>query len=431
MAKKHTFLWILLAAVLLVGLGAAIPPVRERVVYRYEQLKVRVRYTLFPPEKQVFVPEANAAVSTAVQQTVAAIPTVTSTATATATPVVPVDTATPTPSPTPLPSIVTLKGVRYIDQHGLWNYCAPASLAMNLSYWGWPGKREDIGNVVKPFQEDKNVMPYELADYVNTQTNLRALVRQGGTLPMLKNLLANGFNIMIEKGTFIHESATGKLSWMGHYNIVTGYDDGKQEFIVQDSYFKADMRLPYDTMQSEWRAFNYIYLVTYPPEKEELLKTTLGDSFDETAALQLAGQTASDEIYKLQGIDQYFAWFNRGTSLVGLKDFNGAAQAYDQAFALYPNLAEDKRPWRMLWYQTGPYFAYFYTGRYQDVINLATQTIDFVEKPYLEESFYWRGLARGAVGEVQGDIDDQKTALTYHPGFSPSLQELQRLGVNP
>jgi len=29
------------------------------------------------------------------------------------------------------------------------------------------------------------------------------------------------------------------------------------------------------------------------------------------------------------------------------------------------------RPYRILWYATGPYFAYYYTGRYSDVIQLA------------------------------------------------------------
>jgi len=68
-------------------------------------------------------------------------------------------------------------------------------------------------------------------------------------------------------------------------------------------------------------------------------------------------------------------------------------------------------------------------GRYQDVINLATQTIDSVEKPYIEESFYWRGRARGATGDVDGDIADQRTAVKYHAGFQPALDELSRLGV--
>ena len=83
----------------------------------------------------------------------------------------------------------------------------------------------------------------------------------------------------------------------------------------------------------------------------------------------------------------------------------------------------------MLWYQTGPYWAYFYSSRYQDVIDLATKTLDNMSEPILEESYYWRGLAREAVGDVNGAIDDLQASLKYHPGFEPSISKLQQLGA--
>ena len=83
----------------------------------------------------------------------------------------------------------------------------------------------------------------------------------------------------------------------------------------------------------------------------------------------------------------------------------------------------------MMWYQTGPYYAYYFMFRYQDVINLANQTIASTNKPYLEESFYWRGRAERANGDTQSDITDQRIALQYHPGFKPSEDELNQLGV--
>ncbi len=81
--------------------------------------------------------------------------------------------------------------------------------------------------------------------------------------------------------------------------------------------------------------------------------------------------------------------------------YNAAGTAYDQAFNLYSNLPIPQKDWpyRMLWYQTGPYWAYYYTGRYQDVINLANTTLGTVlGGPTLEESLYWRGMAEGALG---------------------------------
>ena len=422
-------LLVIFALIVMGGLVATLPPVRESLVYHYELYKTRIRYALFPPEKVVFVPQA--AVATAVQATVSAFTPVPSATQVPATATLPpqVDTATPAATATPLPAAFALKGVRYINQHGYENYCAPANLAMELSYWGWTGTREDIGNYVKPFPEDKNVMPYELADYVTAQTKLSVVTRYGGTLDELKRLISNGYAVLIEKGTFIVDM-NGVLSWMGHYNVVTGYSDTTREIIVQDSYYKPDMRIPYDTITQDWRSFDNVFLVVYPAEKEQNLMAVLGDYADADNANRIAAKHASDESYKLTGNDQFFALFNRGTSLVNLQDYAGAATAFDAAFKLYPSLVENKRPWRIMWYETGPYFAYYYLGRYQDVINLATQTIDYVEKPYLEESFYWRGRARAATGDVDGDIADQRTALKYHPGFQPVLDELSRLGVD-
>jgi tetratricopeptide (TPR) repeat protein len=269
-------------------------------------------------------------------------------------------------------------------------------------------------------------MPYEMESFVEQMAGMQAMVRVGGDLDTLKRLLAAGFPVIVEKGFEVP-----KEGWMGHYEALTGYDDAKTHFIAQDSYIMPDLPVPYDELEKFWLHFNYIYVIIYPAERENEVLVILGPQADETYNFQYAAQKASDEIYALEGRDQYFAWFNRGSNLVKLQDFAGAAEAYDQAFALYPSIPEKERPWRMLWYQTGPYFAYFYSGRYNDVINLATTTIVHVDEPAIEESFYWRGMARGALGDVDGAIQDYRESLNWHPGFEPSVYQLNLLGVEP
>jgi hypothetical protein len=432
-SKRKTILWIFVAGLFACGLLFAVPSLRGRVVSNLNELRVQARYALNPPQQAVFVPEE--AVATMVDATMQAFsrtstPTASPTAAPSAATPTPQFTSTPTQTPTPLPERVILSGVRYQDQHGLWNYCAPANLAMGLSYWGWQGERTDVGPVLKPFEKDKNVMPYEMADYVQTHTNLNALIRHGGTLDTLKKLIAAGFVPLIEKGIVIRD-INGKLGWMGHYSTITGYDDAKKVFITQDSYFEPDFKVSYDDLLWQWRSFNYIFLVIYPPEREAELLDLLGPYADPQTAFQIAAQTAAEEAVRLDGVEKFFAYFNRGTSLVNLQDYAGAASTYDQAFALMAALPEKDRPWRMMWYQTGPYFAYYYTGRYQDVEGLATTTIEAAAEPFLEESFVWRARARLALGNRAGAAEDVRKALEYHPGFAPAVELANLLGFQP
>ena len=298
---------------------------------------------------------------------------------------------------------------------------------MALSFWDWEGDQRPVAAFTKPNSRDKNVMPYELTAFVEEKTELMVLSRVGGDIELLKRLIASGFPVIIEKG-FEGSDFEG---WMGHYALATGYSDSDQRFTLQDSYYGPNQVMTYDDLESYWRAFNFTYLVVYPPEREKEIETILSPHLDEQNNDRFAAQIASNEIYVLQGRDQFFAWFNRGTNLVRLQDYAGAAAAYDEAFGLYPTIPEKERPWRMMWYQTGPYWSYYYTGRYQDVINLATQTLDAMSEPVLEESYYWRALAREALGDTQGAIKDLRSSLLYRPGFEPSLKQLEQLGETP
>ena len=142
---------------------------------------------------------------------------------------------------------------------------------------------------------------------------------------------------------------------------------------------------------------------------------------------------AESEEPNLEGNDQFFAIFNQGTSLVNLQRYAEAAAAYDRAFALYAELGQDdtQRPYRLIWYQTGPYFAYYHTGRYQDVINLADNTLnETVSEPTLEESLFWRARAEYALGDYDAAFADMRETVRLNRNFSPGLFYLEAWGAN-
>ena len=309
------------------------------------------------------------------------------------------------------------------------NNCGPATLSTALSFWGWDGDQRDTRAYLRPnFQlvDDKNVNPSAMVSFVEENTHLEALTRVGGDLEMLKRLISAGFPVIIEKGQQPHPG-----DWMGHYVLFTGHDDQGGKFISQDSYIMPDLPVPYDQVSEQWwRDFNNTYLVIYPSERFSEVLSILGPHSDVIYNHQIAADLALTETSQLEGRDLFFAWYNLGTNLVALGDYSAAALAYDQAFGIYPRIPEDDRLWRMLWYQSGPYEAYYHTGRYQDIITLGNQTLDQAGGPILEETFYWLGKARKAENDLEKAIYDYRKAYEINPLSTPAEEELQRLGID-
>ena len=423
--------------ILLAALIYQIPFVKDRLSPRIQNLKTRLSYILNPPDEAVFVPLGETPLAT---PNILVVP-------ATDEPTITLPTAqatdeTAVQTSTPLPDQAILDGVVYVDQHERWNYCGPANLAMALNFWGWPGDRDDIARVVKPgindpdldfIQQgrlDKNVMPAEMINYVAQETDFHIIARYGGDMELIKKLIANGYPVLVEKG-YYEEDYTGKTAWLGHYLFTTGYDEGSGEFVVQDAYLKPgnNIRVDYQTYLEGWRSFDYIFMVIYPPDRQDEVFSLLGPWADPSWSYQNALEIAEQEIQTLSGVDLFFAWFNKGTSLVKMEHYLDAGQAFDKAYQIYGDLTDDDttRPYRITWYQTSPYQAYYFSGRYQDVINLANFTFETIDDDTLEESLYWRGLAHYALGNKAQAKQDLYQSVWLNPNFDAGVYQINNL----
>lgn len=321
---------------------------------------------------------------------------------------------TPVPLPPPPPSYLQT-GFTYHAQW--WNNCGPATLTMALSYFGYTNDQARAANWLKPNSEDKNVSPWQLEQFVDSQVPelpVYSLYRYGGTFETLKQLISNNFVVMIEAG---YDPERANQGWMGHYLLVIGYDDAQQVFITHDSYDGQGLAYSYTHVQEHWQHFNYVYFVIYESAREPELFNLLGEDADTREnyinAFELAREEAS-----LDSSDAY-AWFNMGSMLTKLEMYDNAATAFDQAFTL-------GMPWRTTWYQFYPFEAYYAVGRYQDVLNLV-QTLRDGSNDFVEEAFYYAGLARAAMGETDRAINNFNAVLTFNPNFTPASEQIARL----
>jgi hypothetical protein len=317
-----------------------------------------------------------------------------------------------------LPKAYALTGGGFEYQQ--WNNCGPATITNALSYLGYTDTQSRAASWLKPNSEDKNVSPWQMVEFVNTQVPelpVYALKRVGGTLDLLKTLLANNFPVIIEEG---YDPPGENLGWMGHYLLLTGYDDTVGVFITKDSYKGPNMHYTYEHIDEFWQHFNRTYIVPYTRTREAELLTLLGDNAEQRQNTLNALEAARAEA--IADSQDPFAWFNMGTNFVALGMYPEAATAYDQSRNVGGGL-----PWRMLWYEFGPYEAYIAVGRYDDVIELTRVTENDGGGQFVEETFYYRGLAREKQGDLERAVQNYNTALQFNPNFKPAREAVDRL----
>lgn len=340
--------------------------------------------------------------------------TVAPTATPTATPD-PTATPTATPAHRPAAPAVELAGLTHDWQ--TWNNCGPATLAMQLSYYGSRLSQGDIAAVLRPNYDDKNADPEELAAFAISQ-GLEAVVDVQGDRDILRLLLSNGFPVLIATW---HEPEPD--DGMGHYRLLTGYDDAQGYYIVFDSYDTVGLRgadpylglaLPYDELESMWTVFNRAYVVVYTADQEPVVSGILGPEAGTPAMWEAA--LARAEEHARAHPDDVYAWFNVGTNLTRLGRYEEAVEAYGRAEAL-------GWPRRMLWYQVGPMEAYYHVGDYDKVIGLTDQVMRQTDQ--VEEVWYWRGMALRALGQADAARQAFERSLSLRPSYDLPREALE------
>jgi len=329
-----------------------------------------------------------------------------------------------TPTPTPqfvqptgvaLPGVgLSVPGVRGlvklpVQEYQSFNNCGPTTLAMVLRWAGKDVTGTELGKVMRPYQhpkgdnDDKTVFAEEYARHARGY-GMGAVVRVGGSVEMLKRLVANGFPVTVK--TLLHSNDD-----IAHFRIVTGWDDAKQIIIQNDSYEGKNKQFKYSEWLSEWQPYNYVYIVVYQPDQEAKVKAILGEEWEEEGAWQRAYDRATQEARLNPGL--IYPVFNQVTSLYHLGRF-------DESVRLFETIESDL-PRRTLWYQIEPIEAYLALGEYQKVLTITEKVLQDNNRAY-SELYLQRGKAYEKLGQLEAAKREYGLALKYNQNLPEAVE---------
>lgn len=312
-----------------------------------------------------------------------------------------------------LPRAFRLRGMRLVWQQ--YNRCSAAALSMMLWYHGWNGTYDMTIRALNPHLGDVSVRSDEMIAFVEQQ-GLRAAARTGGTLDILRGLVAAGFPVLVE-----NEYNPTPGNWTGHNRVIMGYDDAAGLLYAYDSSLGSGASgqgrtFRYDDFDKLWKSFNRAYMVVYPPEAETEIQAILGNQWDTTYnALWTSFQAESD---LAADVKDPYAWFNMGMAQLALNNPERAVIAFDAA-------QEVGVPTRLLWYQFAPFEAYLQAGRYEDALALGQRVINSTSG--VEEIYYYMGEAYARLGNPENAARYYQQTLLRNAHFAPAQTALDGL----
>lgn len=156
------------------------------------------------------------------------------------------------------------------------NNCGPAAVVMALSTLGIDESQEVARLALRGTDVRRGMGPQGVGPWVDERFGLKSVWRMSGTNDEIKQLVTNGFAPMVTQ--WLEDPTISRIS---HWRTVRGYDEAKGVFYVNDPMLGNDVALSYSWFAGNWQSFSYRYMVIYQPEDEALLRSIIGERWDD------------------------------------------------------------------------------------------------------------------------------------------------------
>jgi peptidase C39-like protein len=232
--------------------------------------------------------------------------------------------AAPAPQPKAAPAATAFDEMKHVWQS--LNNCGPASVVMALSTFGIDVSQEFARVPLRGTNLLSGMGPQRVDGWVNSNFGLRSVWRNNGTNDLLRRLVANGFAPMVTQ--WMQDPSVSRIA---HWRVVRGYNDAASTFYVNDPMLGNMVPLSYQWFQSNWQSFSYRYMVIYDPKDEALLKTIIGDDWNDAKMRKNFYERTKADAYSQE---TSAAWLAYGEAAYGYGLFREAVTAFERGMAL-------------------------------------------------------------------------------------------------
>lgn len=294
------------------------------------------------------------------------------------------------------------------------NNCGPATLAMILNYYGSNVEQKELGLKLRPYQnpegdnDDKSVTLEELAEEAKNR-GFAVYLRPNGTTQKVKHLISNDIPVVVKTWLNTDED-------IGHFRVITGYNDAESYFWQDDSYQGPNLTFSYQNFREIWQPFNYQYVIIAPKERDGLVRRIFGEELDKNVAWDYSLARAKEEEQKQEG--NPYPVFNQSIAYFYLGE-------YDKSITEFESV-EHKLPKRMLWYQREPIEAYIKVQNYDKALSHIEGILSGGNRAYSE--LY---ILRGDVYLEQDNVEEAKQqyqlAVKYNKNLKKAHEKLENL----
>ena len=230
----------------------------------------------------------------------------------------------PAPQPKAAPAAMAFDQMKHVWQS--LNNCGPASVVMALSTMGVDVSQEFARVPLRGTNVASGMGPQRVDGWVKDNFGLRSVWRNNGTNDLMRRLVANGFAPMVTQ--WMQDPTITRIA---HWRVVRGYDDAKATFYVNDPMLGNFVPLSYSWFAKNWQSFSYRYMVIFDPKDEALLKTIVGDDWDNAKMRKNFYERTKADAQEQQ---TSFAWLAYGEAAYGYGLFREAVDAFERGIAL-------------------------------------------------------------------------------------------------